>query len=126
MGDKCRCSGLQGLDLALCLAPPRGEYETVFDLSRNTKLVVSKDGIFIRRIVADDFLPFINTIDKRATPQTLKAYGVRVEDILCENVKQLVKASQMGSVYAKKLLEDCSDVVRKILEDCGLLDILSP
>ncbi len=121
---KCRCSGLQGLDLLVCLAPPKGEYETQVKLSENLSIVVNREGVYIRRVATDDFLPFINTIDREVRRlETLKAYNVSIERLLCENIRNLHQAAEHGSEYARRLIEECGDMIKKILDsECKRID----
>ncbi len=116
---KCPCTGKEELlDMITCLAPPEGEYETTIDLSNNLKLVINRKGIFLRRIVSDEFLPFVQTIDKKVERrETLKAYGINEERlirILCENLANLQRAANKGSKYAEKLLTECEKIINEI------------
>ena len=117
--SECPCSRLKGIDLALCLAPPRGEYETSFRLQNNLLVVINRDGIFIRQNVIDDFLPFVTTVERRVRPEVLERYGISVERVLCENVSNLVEAARKGSRVARKLVESCNELIKKIISNCN-------
>ena len=116
--SECPCSGREGLDLALCLAPPRGEYETTFSLKNNLIIVVNRDGIFIRQSAIDDFLPFVTTIERRIEPGILERYGISIEQLLCTNVSNLVEAAGRGSRVARRLVESCNELIKKIIDKC--------
>jgi len=116
----CPCEGKNGLDLVLCLAPPEGEYETEIRVSDNMAIVANRRGLFVRRTVTDDFLPFIRTVMRRITRgDTLRAYGVSLERILCENIRGLRDASRHGSRIASRILEECEDIIREIDAACS-------
>jgi hypothetical protein len=115
----CPCEGLRGLELLQCFAPPQGEYETSIKISDNMIIVINDKGIFIRRIVTDDFLPFITTIDRRITRiETLQAYRLDIKELLCYNLENLIEASKHGSSKAKQLLDNCWKLAEKIKSEC--------
>ncbi len=118
--SECPCDpGMNLRDLVLCLAPPEGEYETVINLSRETKIVVNRKGYFVRKIILDDFLPFVGTVNRPIGPDVLSRYGIsdnRLKDILCKNIDNLEKAARSGSEYARRIIYDCNEVIEKI--DC--------
>ena len=117
--SECPCSRLNGLDLALCLAPPRGEYETSFKIKNNLLIIINRDGIFIRQSAIDDFLPFVTTVERRVRPEVLERYGISVERILCENVSNLVEAARKGSRVARELVVSCNELIEKIINNCS-------
>ena len=115
----CRCRNKTGFDLLRCLAPPEGEYETYVKLSDSLAVVVNRSGVFIRRIVTDDTLPFVRTIDKRvSSPETLKAYGLSIDQLLCINLKNLEIAATHGSRTARIIINECFDFIDKIIIKC--------
>ncbi|MCE4628132.1 MAG: hypothetical protein F7C34_03170 [Desulfurococcales archaeon] len=116
----CECAGLRGLDLAVCLAPPEGEYEAVIPISDNISIIVNRKGIFIKRIVTDDMLPFVRTVLRKITrEETLQAYGVSLDRILCAATRSLIDASRHGSTYAARRVEECNELVQNIASSCS-------
>ncbi len=118
---RCRCEGLDGLDLLLCSAPPEGEYETEYELSKNIKIIINKSGIFIKQVGIDDFLPFTRTVYKKVTrKETLAAYGLNSKDklsrLVCLNIENLLSASEKGSLYARRLVSECESLFKKYYE----------
>ena len=117
----CECAGLRGLDLAVCLAPPEGEYEAAISISDNISIIINKKGIFIKRIITDDMLPFVRTVLRRVTrEETLRAYGVSLDRVLCAAAKSLVEASRHGSTYAARKFGECRDLVLEVTSNCSI------
>ncbi|MCE4614623.1 MAG: hypothetical protein F7B60_03750 [Desulfurococcales archaeon] len=115
----CDCKGLEGWSLVKCLAPPRGEYEVIVKLKIGSVLAVNNEGFFLRVKRPEGGLPFISTDDTPVNPKELDAKGlVSWDEVLCDTVNMLLKASTYGSSYAKKKIEDCKYIVKIILENC--------
>ena len=116
---RCECEGLSGLDLVRCLAPPPGDYELSLPLGRSREVVVNSDGVFLRLVTHDDFLPFVRTQQVPLSEAQLRALGISVDLLLCGAVVQLEEASLHGSVAAKERLDRCSDLVASVRSRCA-------
>ncbi|MEB3765348.1 MAG: hypothetical protein GSR77_04210 [Desulfurococcales archaeon] len=118
--SKCPCrKETDPYDLLICLAPPAGEYETAIQLGENLRLVINNTGLYIRRISTDEFLPYINTYDKKIDKETLKAYNItqeKINTLICKNIQNLEDAALHGSTKAKDLLETCNQLIEEIRE----------
>jgi len=116
----CPCRGKEGLDLAVCLAPPPGDHEVSIEVGSNYSIVVNSDGVFTRRILIDDTLPFAKSIMKPVTPETLKHLPLHVDEagITCMSIRALIEAAEAGSLYARRRLEECKDIVENIRRGC--------
>ena len=115
----CRCRGLEGIDLALCLAPPPGEYEVDLKVGRDKSIIVNSEGVYLRQLVTDETLPFINTLQRPLPPRrAMEIAGLTLENLYCIVVRQLKAASQAGSITARRKLGECFDVIKKIEEEC--------
>ncbi|MEB3759790.1 MAG: hypothetical protein GSR72_07585 [Desulfurococcales archaeon] len=118
--SKCPCrKDTDPYNLLTCLAPPAGEYETTIQLGENLRLVINNTGLYIRRISADEFLPYINTYDKKIYKETLKAYNItqeKIKTLICNNIQNLQNAALHGSTKAKDLLDACNQLIKEIKE----------
>ncbi len=118
--DECMCEGIADpIELALCLAPPRGEYEVEIKMRSNTSIVINEDGIFLRTLVTDETLPFVKTYER---PMGLDAVADKVGDpagLLCKTVRMLKKAADGGSTSAARKIKSCEDIIRDIEAKCG-------
>ena len=114
----CTCEGLEGLELAICIAPPEGEYEVSIPLSRDKNIVLNRKGLFLKQVVVDDSLPFAITLSRPLHEDSLARMGVSIERLLCESARSLVDAASHGSVVAAEKLSACRDIVEKILSNC--------
>jgi len=115
----CPCEGSTGVSLAICLAPPPGDYEVVIPLGRGRELVLNSTGIYIRSLSMDDFLPFMRTQSMRIGEETVTRLGVNADRLLCESVRGLLEAAKHGSVRASEILERCRNLVNSLLASCG-------
>ena len=117
----CPCRDKRALeDLITCLAPPPGEYEVEVEVSKNRKIIINTEGVFLRTIVVDDTLPFAKTIDKPTDIGILNriAIGKRKDEILCITVRMLEEAARSGSLVAREKLEECRELIREIKNNC--------
>ncbi len=117
----CECGKEESpASLALCLAPPPGDYETTIPMTRNQSLVINSNGMFIRTVAVDDTLPFAKTIVRPAPPEVLDNIALRVtwDDILCQTVRDLLGAAESGSLTAREKVERCHDLIEEILRKC--------
>ncbi|MGC9210145.1 MAG: hypothetical protein ACP5FT_02630 [Acidilobus sp.] len=114
----CECRGLDGLGLAICLAPPPGDYEVTADVGLGRTLVVNSEGAFLRASSRDDFLPFIRTQEVRVSEETIAALRVDVRGLVCEVIRALRDAAYHGSVVALEKLKRCQELVNEIEEGC--------
>ncbi len=117
----CGCEGKRGVELAVCLAPPRGDHEVYIPITRNQGLVVNDEGVFTRTIIVDDTLPFARHLERRVDPGILERLAVRItpDTLACMAARALVEAASAGSLRAKRKLEECRGLVERLLEDCG-------
>ncbi len=115
----CECEGLSGLELAVCLAPPPGDYELSVELGLGRSLVVNSEGAFLRASSRDDFLPFMRTQEVRVDEQAVRALRVDVNRLLCGVASALRGAADHGSVTAAEKLRRCSGLVGRIEASCG-------
>ena len=118
-GARCECEGLEGLELVRCLAPPPGDYELSVPLGRSREVVVNSDGVFLRLVAHDDFLPFIRTQQMPLSDAQLRALGISVDSLLCGAVAQLEEASLHGSVAARERLSRCAGLVASVKSMCA-------
>jgi len=117
---KCPCEGLKGLDLAVCLGPPQGDYEVTIEIG-NYSIIINNKGIFRRRIVVDDTLPFAKSI---TTPITSKAItNVPIpfseDELVCMSIRALEEAAESGSIYARRRLDSCRVIVEEWKKKCS-------
>ncbi len=122
MRGMCPCREADGVEaLIACLAPPPGEYEVEIEVSKNRKIIINSDGVFLRTIVVDDTLPFAKTIDKQSDLGILDRIAVRIDkkSVLCNTVRMLEEAAESGSLAAREKLEACRDLVERIKGECG-------
>lgn len=118
--SECVCEGIADpIQLALCLAPPRGEYEVEIKMRSNTSIIVNEEGLFLRTLVTDETLPFVKTYER---PISLDAVAEKIGDpasLLCETVRMLRKAADSGSASAARKIKSCQDTIRGIEAKCG-------
>jgi len=117
---KCPCEGLEGLDLAICLGPPRGDHEVTIEIGNYT-LVINNEGLFRRRVVVDETLPFAKSITTPISPQSLSTTPIpySMEELVCMSVKALEEAAESGSIYARRRLESCKELVEEWKKKCS-------
>lgn len=118
----CPCGESDDVEsLIACLAPPPGEYEVEIEVSKNRKIIINSEGVFLRTIVVDDTLPFAKTIDKRSDLGILDRIAARIDKkrVLCDTVRMLEEAAESGSLAARGKLEACRDLVERIKGECG-------
>lgn len=116
--SKCSCEDKSKIELVLCLAPPAGDYEVEMNLGSNRKLVVNSDGIFLRTYSLDDFLPFMQTRQIKINEKDLDLFKLSIKELICETIKALIDASNHGSIYAKEKVENCSELIKELLDYC--------
>ncbi|MCE4628089.1 MAG: hypothetical protein F7C34_02940 [Desulfurococcales archaeon] len=114
----CPCEGMEKWDLALCLAPPRGEYELEYSVGPGTRLVVNRDGVFLRQTRPPEALPFMETIERRVGWDALEAKGIDAARVVCDSIRALERAAASGSRYARSLLEACSSIISLLSREC--------
>ena len=117
-GAACECEGLGSLELVTCLAPPPGDYELSVPLGMSREIVVNSEGVFLRLVSQDDFLPFVRTQQVPLSEAQLRALGVAVDSLLCGAVSQLEEASAHGSVVARDKLGRCGTLVASVKSRC--------
>ena len=117
---RCECEGLEGLELAKCLAPPRGDYELDIPITNNLSLIISSSGLILKQVIIDDNLPFARTVERRVPDEYLNHVNLKVkkEDLPCLAVKALVQASRHGSVVSRKKLERCKRIIEGVSRKC--------
>ncbi len=115
----CECEGLQGLRLAICLAPPPGDYEFTLSVANKLSLVVNSRGAFLRASAVDDFLPFVRTQEVKVDEQALRALRVDVDRLVCGVVSALREAAEHWSQAAAEKLGRCKDLVERVEASCG-------
>jgi hypothetical protein len=118
-GMSCPCEGSTGVSLAICLAPPPGDYEVVMPLGRGRELVLNSTGIYIRSLSMDDFLPFMRTQSMRISEETITRLGINIDRLLCESVRGLLEAAKHGSLKASEILKRCQNLLNSLLATCG-------
>jgi hypothetical protein len=119
----CPCNGVEDLvELALCLAPPCGEYEVSLEGHVGAQIVLCEDGVFIRSVARDEWLPFLETRDRPASRQALlsalRLNNLDGQGLLCLVVRSLRLAANSGSLKAAKKLRDCWELVQRLEEAC--------
>ncbi len=116
----CECREKTGLDLAKCLAPPRGDYELDLELSDNLKLVITSNELIIKQIIIEDDLPFTRTIEKKVSEEFLNHVNLSVEKekLPCLAAKALVEAAEHGSEEAELKMKRCREIVEELLYSC--------
>jgi len=112
----CKCEGIDGIKLVLCLAPPAGDYEVSIDVGSNKKLIVNSEGIFLRSSAVDDFLPFLKTSQIKVSEKVLGMYRVSFDKLICNVIDSLINASNHGSAYAKLKVESCKPLINNLRE----------
>jgi len=115
----CPCEGRSGWGLALCLAPPRGEYELEYPAGSGAVIAISRDGVFLRQIRAPETLPFMETVERPISEAELERRGITWLRVACDSIKALRGAAGSGSRLARGLLEACSGVVGEVERLCG-------
>jgi hypothetical protein len=117
--EGCPCEGLEGWDLAVCLAPPRGEYELEYPIGSGAKVVVSREGVFLRQLRPPEDLPFMETIERRVDPESVLApRRITAERVVCDAIRALRAAAESGSRLAAGLLEACRGLVEEVESGC--------
>ncbi|BEP16724.1 hypothetical protein PYJP_00760 [Pyrofollis japonicus] len=119
----CSCKpSSSALELALCLAPPCGEYEVSLEGHAGTQIILCEDGVFIRSVARDEWLPFLETRDRPASRQALlsalKLNNLDEQGLLCLVLRSLRLAANSGSLKAAKKLRDCRELIRRLEEAC--------
>ena len=115
----CPCEGMEGWDLAVCLAPPRGEYELEYPAGPGTRIVINRDGIFLRQTRPPEALPFMETVERRVGLEALERRGIEAARVVCDSISALRRAAASGSRYARSLLKACSSIVSLLSRECS-------
>ena len=119
----CPCDpGTPVLELALCLAPPPGDYELVLEGFAGASVAVNDEGVWIRSIARDEWLPYIEARDRPASTvalrQALRHNGLDEEQLLCMSVRALLEAARHGSRRAAEKTRSCKRLIAEILRRC--------
>ncbi len=117
----CPCDGKKGLELAVCLAPPPGDYEAVIDLGQGKHLVINTTGLYVRNVVSDDYLPFIRTTSIKVSEATLRRLGLSDDVVLCAAIKSLQEAAEHGSEAAALVVHSCEGLLKQLLDKCNTI-----
>ena len=120
----CPCSkGFSVHDLVTCLAPPPGDYEVVLEGFAGASVVINDEGVWVRSVARDEWLPFMESRDRPASgvalEQALRLNNLSWEELLCMVARGLVEAARHGSLRARRRLEACRELVAEILSRCG-------
>ena len=120
---RCPCrAGDDWLSLAQCLAPPPGDHEVVVEGLAGAVVVLNSEGLWIRRPVQDEWLPFLQSVERRAGREALEAAmrsrGLEPRDLVCMAARSLVEAASSGSTVALERLRSCRSLVEEILQAC--------
>ncbi len=120
---RCPCSKESSVrDLVACLAPPPGDYEVVLEGFAGASVVINDEGIWVRSVARDEWLPFMESRDRPASAvaveQALRLNNLSWEELLCMTVRGLLKAARHGSLRARRRLEACKGLVEKVLSSC--------
>ncbi len=120
----CPCSkGSSVHDLVTCLAPPPGDYEVVLEGFAGASVVINDEGIWVRSVTRDEWLPFMESRDRPASSaaleQALRLNNLSWEGLLCMVAQGLVEAARHGSLRARRRLEACRELVAEVLSRCG-------
>ncbi|MET1128719.1 MAG: hypothetical protein ABWW70_05325 [Thermoproteota archaeon] len=94
-------------------------------LRGGAELVVNSDGIFVRRFVLDETLPYITTREvsvRSRVSSYLEAAGISLAKLLCMVVSSLREAAAEGSTYAEAKLRRCRELVYEITRFCADLE----
>lgn len=92
-------------------------------------VVINDEGIWIRSVARDEWLPFMESRDRPASvaalEQALRLNSLGWDELLCMVVRGLVEAAGHGSLRARRRLETCRELVGEILSRCreGLGDL---
>jgi hypothetical protein len=111
---KCPCDKKSDIELAICLAPPAGEYEVSHNIGSNKKLILNSDGIFIRSYSINDYLPFFQTTQLKIKDNDIKLFKISLNQLICKALEGLKEASEHGSTYAKEKIEKCKDIIDEL------------
>ncbi len=117
---KCECTGLKGVKLAQCIAPPKGDYSLEIEITDKLTLLITPEGLFLKQTVIQDDLPFTRTITRPVKEEFLNHVNLRIEKIKlpCLAARALIEAGNHGSRIAKEKLERCKELVEEILNQC--------
>ena len=116
----CECEGLEGLELAKCLAPPRGDYELDIPITNNLSLIITSSGLILKQVVIDDDLPFARTVERRVPDEYLEHVNLKVkkEELPCLAAKALLQASSHGSEVSREKVKRCRRIIEEVSRNC--------
>ena len=104
--------------LVVCLAPPPGEYEVVLEGFAGSSIVVNDEGIWVRSLARDEWLPFIEARDRAASvialEQALRINGMDWGRLVCMIIRGLREAASHGSLRARRKLVLCRELVESL------------
>lgn len=118
MRPGCPCEGLDGWELILCIAPPRGEYEVSYELGRGVTVSISREGVRLRQLKSPGYLPYLESIEREIKPDTLESMGLKPERVICDAVKALKEAARHGSEVAEEIVEYCRGLLERLERGC--------
>ena len=88
-----------------------------------SSVVINDEGVWVRSIARDEWLPFMESRDRPASSialeQALRLNNLGWEEFLCMVAWRLVEAARHGSMRARRRLEACRELVAEILSRCG-------
>ena len=118
----CPCEGVSDpLELARCLAPPPGEHELAIETGLGSTLVVTGEGFRLRATVRDEWLPFLDTVERPASrvavESALRSAGLEPGELPRLAAEKLVEAARSGSRVAAEKLRACKELVKELLGD---------
>lgn len=91
-----------------------------------SSVVVNNEGVWVRSVSRDEWLPFMEGRDRpaslKALEQALILNNVSWEQLLCMVVEALAEAAEHGSLRALRKLRSCRSLVEDILGKCHVVE----
>ncbi|MCE4600656.1 MAG: hypothetical protein F7C38_03735 [Desulfurococcales archaeon] len=116
----CPCDNKDGIELAICIAPPPGDYDVEIEISPKYSIVVNSEGIHVKQTVLEDTLPFTRTVTRKVGPEFLERVIIKIpkDKLPCIAARALVDAAENGSEVAREKLNRCRKLVDELARQC--------
>ena len=116
----CPCNHKDGIELAICIAPPPGDHDVEIEISSKQSIIINSEGMHVKQTVLEDALPFTRTIIRKVGPEFLERIIIKIpkDKLPCIAARALVDAAENGSEVAREKLNRCRELVDELARQC--------